>query len=561
MRLQRDIRKVLLLFPPTRIGNESHPACLPPMGLMYLAAVIRGQYEVRILDATVEDYHNITPMPGGFQRFGLSYAEIRRRIEDFRPDLVGMTCLWASSAPVIRDLTAMIKQIDPAILTVIGGAAPTYSAESFFEEDPHLDFIALGEGEYTFRDLLARLCTGEDLTDVDGLAYRMPDGALHVSPRTAFIDDLDELPFPARDLVPLERYFEIGRPQSLSSKSRRNTSFMSSRGCTARCIFCSSTKFWGGTLRVRSPENVLAEMRELKERYGVEELQFVDDNLTSNRKAAMQIFEMMVREKLGFHWSTPNGIAIWTMTPQMVDLMKAAGCYEVTLAFESGVQEVLTDIVKKPLRLAQAVDATAYVKSVGIRTNAFFIVGFPGETLDQMRQTFRFARTVKVDSAAFYVATPLPGTELLQICEEKGYLPKGFKFEDANYSRPMLTTPDFTPEQLERLAVTEFWKFNLYTLFSDPVRFFRKHGSIFKNPRFAADLLFRLSRKLGRVVWKAIRGPFVRRSPEIPPVAAPAASSAEGPLYPRVEPIVSVRAQAIARRRAREQEKAAAGPS
>jgi magnesium-protoporphyrin IX monomethyl ester (oxidative) cyclase len=555
MKLQRDIQRVLLLFPPTRIGNESHPACLPPMGLMYLAAVIRPDYEVRILDATVEEYYNITPMPGGFQRFGLAYPQIRRRIEEFRPDLVGMTCLWASSAPVIRDLTAMIKEIDPSILTVIGGAAPTYSAESFFQRDPHLDFIALGEGEYTFRDLLARVRSGEDLADIDGLAYRKPDGSLHVSPRTAFISNLDELPFPARDLVPLEKYIEIGRPQSLSSKSRRNTSFMSSRGCTARCIFCSSTKFWGGTLRVRSPENVLAEMRQLKECWGIEELQFVDDNLTSNRKAAMQIFDMMVHERLGFHWSTPNGIAIWTLTPPMVDLMKAAGCYEVTLAFESGVQEVLTEIVKKPLRLAQAAEATAYVKSVGIRTNAFFIVGFPGETLDQMRETFRFARTVKVDSAAFYVATPLPGTELLQICEEKGYLPAGFRFEDANYSRPMLTTPDFTPEQLERLVVAEFWKFNLYTLITDPVRFFRKHGSIFKNPRFAADLVWRLGRKLFRVIWKAVRRPASRAPQPMPAAPEPAA----GQLYPRVEPIVSLRTQAIARRRARERDRATAG--
>lgn len=551
MKLQRDIQKVLLLFPPTRIGNESHPACLPPMGLMYLAGVIRNDYEVRILDATVEDYYNVTPMPGGFQRFGLPYDEIRRRIEEFRPQVVGMTCLFASTIPVIRDLTSIIKSIDPGILTIIGGAYPTYRAEECLTVDRNLDFVALGEGEYTFRDLLGRLREGGDLSTIDGLAYREGEHAIHVSPRTAFVENLDELPFPARDLVPLEKYFEIGRPQSLSCRSRRNTSFMSSRGCTARCIFCSSTKFWGGTLRVRSPENVLREMRELKDRYGVEELQFVDDNLTSNKKAARQIFEMMVRENLGFHWSTPNGIAIWTLVPDMVDLMKASGCYEVTLAFESGVQEVLTEIVKKPLRLAQAQDATAYIKQAGIRTNAFFIVGFPGETLEQMRATFRFARTVKVDSAAFYVATPLPGTELLQICEEKGYLPPGFKFEDANYSRPVLSTPEFTPEQLERLVVTEFWKFNLYTMFSDPVRFFGKHGSIFKNPRFALDLILRLGRKLGRVAWKALKKPFVR---ELPAEPAPAPPRSDLPLYPTVEPIVSVRTQAIARRRAREEE-------
>jgi anaerobic magnesium-protoporphyrin IX monomethyl ester cyclase len=558
MKLQRDIQRVLLLFPPTRIGNESHPACLPPMGLMYLAAAIRGDYDVRILDATVEDYYTITPMPGGFQRFGLPYPEIRRRIEQFRPDIVGMTCLWSASAPVIREIGAIIKDVDPRILTIIGGAAPTYAAESFFAEDPSLDFIALGEGEHTFRDLLARLRTGRELSDVDGLAYRRPDGSVHVSPRTAFIEDLDSLPFPARDLVPLEKYFAIGRPQSLSCKSRRNTSFMSSRGCTARCIFCSSTKFWGGTLRVRSPENVLAEMRQLKEIYGVEELQFVDDNLTSNKKAARQIFEMMVREQLGFHWSTPNGIAVWTLTPEMVDLMKQAGCYEVTLAFESGVQEVLTDIVKKPLRLSQAVEATAYVKSVGIRTNAFFIVGFPGEKLDQMRETFRFARTVQVDSAAFYVATPLPGTELLQICQEKGYLPEGFRFEDANYSRPMLTTPEFTPDQLERLVVSEFWRFNLYTLLSDPLRFFRKHGSIFKNPRFAADLLLRLGRKLGRVVWKAALRPFTQ-GPQPGEPALPGPGPAPRAVTPAVEPIVSLRSQRIAARAMRKQERSPAG--
>ncbi len=555
MQLQRDIQKVLLLFPPMRNAKENHRACLPPMGLMYLASVIRDDYDVQILDATVEDFYNVVPLAGGFQQFGLSYPEIRRRIEAFKPDLVGMTCLFSQVIPVIRDLCRMVKEIDAEVPTVIGGAYPTYLAGECLE-DPNLDFVALGEGEYTFRDLLGRIRQGSDLSDIDGLAYRNRDGTLHVSPRTAYIPNLDDLPFPARDLVPMEKYFSISRPQALACKSRRNTTFMSSRGCTARCTFCSSTKFWGGTLRVRSPGNVLAEMREIKEKYRVEELQFVDDNLTSNRKAARQIFEAMVSEKMDLHWSTPNGIALWTLTPEMLDLMKEAGCYELTLAFESGVQEVLTEIIKKPLRLAQAEEITRYIKEIGIRTNAYFIVGFPGETVEQMRQTFRFARRVKVDSAAFFIATPLPGTELLESAERHGYLPPDFKFEDALYTRAVLTTPEFNPRQIERLVFVEFCWFALYTLATDPRRFFRKHASIFKNPRLAASLVLGLLRKLGSVA-----GNMVWRKPpkELPrEVLGEAPSKQVSRVREKVEPIVSLRSQAIARQRDKRRKKEAA---
>lgn len=471
---RRPVRRVLLMFPPTRLGRELLPRLMPPLGISHLAAVLRDDYEVRLFDATADDFDNVVELPRGFRRNGASYDRIREVIEEWQPDFVGMTCLFSSIWPVVRELSALVKDIDPSIHTATGGCHPTFLARRCLEEAAELDFVVKGEGEYALRDLLAALNAGSDLRAVDGLAFRDSDGAIQVNEKVGFIPDLDALPYPARDLLDM-RLYEGGTFHGISETHRKVAVMYSSRGCAAKCIFCSSVEFWGHNYRYRSPASLLDEMEMLVDRYGIEEIQFEDDNLTQNKRRAREIFEGMIARGLSERivWSTPNGIALWALDVPLLQLAKEAGCYQLTLAVESGNQQVLDNIVHKPLQLSKARDLAREIKVLGLDTNAFFIIGFPGETLADMRDTFAFARELDLASACFFIAQPLPGTRLYDISVRNGYLPPDFRFEDASYSRGVISTPDWSAEEVQKLANVELLKYQLRANLRNPGRLVR----------------------------------------------------------------------------------------
>jgi magnesium-protoporphyrin IX monomethyl ester (oxidative) cyclase len=470
---RRPVKRVLLMFPPTRLGKELLPRLMPPLGISHLASVIRDDYEVRLLDANGTDFEQVVDLPRGFRRNGMSYDAIREVIEEFRPDFVGMTCLFSSVWPVIAELCEVIKDVDPGILTAAGGCHPTFLTRQCMDETPAIDFIVKGEGEYSLRDLLKTLNAGGDLRTVDGLAFRH-DGGVFINEKVGYIPDLDGLPYPARDMLDLDMY-SGGMHHGISETHRKVAVMYSSRGCAAKCIFCSSVEFWGHEYRHRSPESLLDEMEYLVETYGIEEIQFEDDNLTQNKLRARRIFEGMIAR--GLHkklvWNTPNGIALWALDSDLLRLAREAGCYQLTLAIESGNQEVLDNVIHKPLQLEKARDLAKTIKELGIDTNAFFIIGFPGETLEDMRDTFRFARELDLNSACFFIAQPLPGTRLYDISLRNGYLPPDFKFEDATYSRGVISTPDWTAEQVQKLANNELLKYQLRANLKNPGRIWR----------------------------------------------------------------------------------------
>jgi magnesium-protoporphyrin IX monomethyl ester (oxidative) cyclase len=484
--VRRPVERVLLMFPPTRLGKELLPRLMPPLGISHLAAVIRDDYDVRLLDANGRDFEQVVELPRGFRRNGMSYEDIRAVIEEFRPDFVGMTCLFSSVWPVIRELCDLIKSIDPSIHTACGGCHPSFLTRQCLEEADNLDFIVKGEGEYALRDLLQTINSGGDLRLVDGLAFR-EGGSILVNEKVGFIPDLDALPYPARDLLDLDLY-SGGTHHGISETHRKVAVMYSSRGCAAKCIFCSSVEFWGHDYRYRSPESLLDEMEHLVDTYGIEEIQFEDDNLTQNKRRARLLFEGMIER--GLHeklvWNTPNGIALWALDPDLLRLARQAGCYQLTLAIESGNQEVLDNVIHKPLQLEKARALAQTIKELGIDTNAFFIIGFPGETLADMRDTFRFARELDLNSACFFIAQPLPGTRLYDISLRNGYLPPDFRFEDATYSRGVISTPDWSAEQVQKLANTELLKYQLRANFKNPGRLWRA----FRNdPRAVARIV------------------------------------------------------------------------
>jgi len=492
----KPLRRLLFIFPPTRLHREGVKQSVPALGAGYLAAVARDRADVAILDAVAEGFETERSSTHGFFIYGLSMERIAERIRSFAPDFVGITCLYSSTFPVVAELCSVAKSVAPHAVTMVGGTHPTFLAERCLRETPDLDMIALGEGEQVLLDLLDAASTGRSVETVSGVAFRDPvSSAVVVNPNTHYIDDLDSLPFPAWDLLPVERYQEIGIPHLIVSKKRRFGTMITSRGCPASCTFCSSWKFWGNRYRARSANNVLNEIEYLKNTFNISEIQFEDDNISLNRKRFHEIVTGMIDRDLDLSWSTPNGIALWALDVDLIHRMKKSGCYELALAFESGCQNVLDTIIHKPLNLEKAIPLVREIHRAGIRTSSFFIVGFPGETLEQMKQTFTLPRRLGLTYAWFFIANPLPGSEIYAVCNKNGYLVDDFEFENNSFSRCNIHTPEWTPQEVERLAHREFFKFNLYNLLRRPGSLLKRYRSLIANPKLIVQIIRSLIRR------------------------------------------------------------------
>ena len=476
--MPRPIKKAMLVFPPMANVRFTNNICALPMGIAALAAWVREHTEVQVavLDAVVEGYNRTEPLSGDVVRFGLGFDEIQRRIEAYGPDLLGVSCLFSSQFPFVREIARRARLADPDLFIITGGSYPSFLPEHCLSTSD-VDAVALGEGELPLAAVIAARNAGHPLAGTPGLAVK-EDGRVTVSAERNYLADLDRLPVPARDLFPVERYFAVNLPMQSISKSRRNLSVATSRGCPYRCRFCSSTRHWGQRLRLRPVAAVLDELQHLKDAYAIGEVKFEDDNLTFDEQRAKALFRGMIDRRLNLHWNTPNGIAVRHLDDEMLGLMKRSGCYELTLAVESGDPDVLKNIIHKPMDLAEAETAAARIKAHGIETAGYFIVGFPGETRSQVENTLSFAYRLKLDRVYIFMYTPLPGTPLAEQAMADGLVREGFDFEaENNYFLPSVQLADLTAAELTALQRRAFWKSNLRLLVTRPDRFVKKYGS------------------------------------------------------------------------------------
>ena len=229
----------------------------------------------------------------------------------------------------------------------------------------------------------------------------------------------DELPCPARYLLDMERYFAINRPHGPQT-SPRVANLITIRGCLGACVFCAVHGIWGKHYLVRSVPEVLGEIRKLVECYRVEEVQFEDDNLTFDRVRAAELFRGLIREFLNLWWGGANGVAAWALDDELLELMARSGCHFVTLAVESGSQRVLTEVIRKPLKLAGEKRCARRLRTLGVRVDAMLIIGLLGETKAEIEETIRNALNLNLDDVSFFIDTPYPGTELYKRCVANG---------------------------------------------------------------------------------------------------------------------------------------------
>jgi radical SAM superfamily enzyme YgiQ (UPF0313 family) len=480
---KQKYEKVMLINPPNTMPKNSVRRLTTPLGLMYLGAALKENgYEVNILDTTCEGYFN-TISSGEMITYGLSDREILQKIDEYNPDIVGITSMFTAHQANSLNTCSIIKSNYPNLPIVIGGIHPSLNPVETIN-NPYIDYVVIGEGEYRFVNLLSKLNKNQ-LPDFDGIAYKNK-GRVRLNPMFSRITDLDKLPFPARDLVNIENYIQIGVPFGPFSRKDRVEQILTTRGCPFSCNFCSTVEYWGHHFRTRSVENVINEIDELVSKYHIQEIQFTDDNLTANKKRAKEFFRKL--RQYNISWSTPNGLMIQTLDEEMINLMAESGAYQVSFAVESGSQRVLREIINK--KVPSKLDVQKYINGFhknNVQVHGLFIVGFPGEAREEIQQTLDYPFELGFDSASFFIAHPMPGSRLYRECEQKGYLEHSLIGKDLQHSAIKIpkNSPDFVMhgEELEKLVDDTTRKLNEHIKYKNPdawekkfEQFLKKHG-------------------------------------------------------------------------------------
>lgn len=447
------IKKILLMEVPVSRPNDFDKTkvrigIVPPIGLAYIAAVLRKNgFDIKIIDCLIEGSLEGRPYDKDKIRYGLSDEEIKNVIIKYSPDLVGVSCLFSAKVYDMLNICRIVKEVNPKIITITGGAHPTTTYYEVLEDD-NLDFVLLGEAEYSTLNLINTINNSADLSKVDGLAYK-ENKKIKLNPKTKYIENLDDLPLPARDLLKMDIYIRSSSPHS-GIKRQPFTSIITSRGCPARCSFCVIRHLWGEKPRYRSAKNVLFEIEHLIDNYGIKEIHFEDDNLTAIKKRAIEIFNGIIEKGWDLTLNSPSGLTIYSLDEELLLLMKKAGYYSISVAIESGDKDILK-LMRKPVNLEKAKEIIKNAREIGLKTKGFFILGYPGETKEKMQKTVNYAATVGLDWALFFIATPIPGSELDKLCREKGYLID----ENLEYTKLFyvsnIKSPEFTPDYVENL--------------------------------------------------------------------------------------------------------------
>jgi len=448
--------KVCLINPPILLPKDWKGVVrvFQPIGLAYIAAFLeKNGYEVVILDAFAEGWKK-THDKDGKKYCGISYEDIAKKVKEISPDVAGIMSLSAHAQSSYWTAEA-VKNADKNITVVVGGPHASVRPKDCLSSE-NIDFVVMGEGEHTFLELIKAIeknATGL-LKSIDGIGFKENDEAV-INKMREPIKNLDEIPFPARHLLPMEKYFEAGKSLQTSRVTpKRSTTVITSRGCPFNCIFCSVNLTMGRVWRARSPENVVAEVKQVINDYRIEEIMFEDDNMSFDKKRMEAICDLIINEKIKFSWYAPNGLRADTLDETLLRKMKDAGCKEIYVAPESGDQEVVNKIVGKNLDLKKVEEIVAMCKKVGIDVGCFFVIGMPGETKENIKRTIEFARRLRsmgAKSCSFFVASPFYGTRLYSISREKRYLTRndGKEIEEGFLNLDaMIKTPEFSPEEI-----------------------------------------------------------------------------------------------------------------
>jgi len=484
----------MLVRPPQQFYHAAFPRgprLSLPIGLLSLGSFLeRNGIEVKIYDAFVEgsgfdkqdaklkelsDYPMNRAVDGKsdgssankLMHFGATFEEMREAMARYQPDIVAITNLFRENTNETLECARIARQVAPDAVIAIGGPNANADAESMLTQKPEIDLVGLGDGEHILLELVEWKRGKRALNTIEGLVYRDAQGVFHRTEKRAFLQDLDSLGELNYGMIHLDRYFSYEKA-GIMSRARyeydggeKSVSLVNSRGCPYKCTFCSIHIHAGRKFRTYSEEHVLNHLQNLVENHGVKHIHFEDDNLTLDRPRFMRIMQGVLDRGLKFTWDTPNGVFANTLDEEMLELMKKSGCVYLVIGVESGDQDVLDNVIrKKPLTIKKIVEVFQLGKKVGLDIHAFYIVGFPRETKENIMTTLNFA----LDSLKKWdviphlaIARADPGTELYREAKEGGFLRTNVEMANASgvhadrFVRHTIETPEFTTHELEEL--------------------------------------------------------------------------------------------------------------
>jgi anaerobic magnesium-protoporphyrin IX monomethyl ester cyclase len=439
---------ILLINPPAEnelVGNnppiiDEERGYNPPLGLLYIAAYLEkhSNHKIEVLDAQVE---------------GIGYDELETKVAEKKPDVVGITTMTFTLIDVLKTVQ-LVKRVDENIRVVLGGPhVHLYPNETI--DIPGVDYLVLGEGEVALAQLIEGLDDNDRLEKITGLVFKVDGDVVNTGIRD-MIDNLDELPFPARHLTPYWRY------SSLLAKRMPITTMFTSRGCPYRCAFCDRPHL-GKKFRARTAENVADEMEECVN-MGIHEFLVYDDTFTIDRQRVLDICDEIIRRKLDIGWDIRARVD--TVTKDMLKRLREANCERIHYGVEAGTDRILK-VLRKGITLEQARGAFKMTKEVGISTLAYFMIGSPTETRGEILQTIEFAQKLDPDFVHITILTPFPATAIYRKGLEEGVFESDFWREFA--ANPTLGfEPEYWEENLSREELLELVAYAYKSFYARP---------------------------------------------------------------------------------------------
>ncbi|MBT8172168.1 B12-binding domain-containing radical SAM protein, partial [Candidatus Bathyarchaeota archaeon] len=413
--------QITLVNPPYPAGSHRHPPFIP-LGIGYLAAVLeKDGYAVNVIDC---------------QALNLTLNEVERELRKRKPDVVGLTSTTLTYKSALK-IIKLAKKTLPDCVTIIGGSHVTFWDENALNECPSLDVVVRKEGEITLVELVQRIDAGKSFHDVVGTTCRN-NGTIVKNPDRPYLENLDELPYPAVHLFPIEQFNKYG-----------NIIFpvMTSRGCVYWCDFCTAVRMFGKRYRMRSPKKVVDELEYLYKKYGEKQYTFYDDAFTVNQARTEEICNEILKRGLNIKWDCETRVDM--VSKDLLLKMKKAGCIAVWYGVEAGSQKV-RDSMGKGISNQQTLNAFKWTQEAGLIAVASIILGFPGETRETAWESVRLLRKINPDEIGIYIATPYPGTPMYDHVKKMDWL-KIHDFDRYDTATPTFESPTLSMKEIKEI--------------------------------------------------------------------------------------------------------------
>ncbi len=466
--------RILLLNPYFTLKSPDRAYPAEPLGLMSVATYLIRESEaasididMKIVDAMMMGPDQPTSVEYGF-RSGMTDEELRLLLDDYKPDLVGISNNYTAGLCNVLGLSCLTRQVLPDALIVVGGAHATLDHEELIKK-PSIDVVVRSEGEETFKELVFALFRGESLNGIQGITHEC-GGHVIVEEDRDLIEDINTLPVPDRSLIAYEDYLKHTAYCYALTKNSPVATIFTSRGCPYKCIFCSTQRVWRNKWRARSAENVLAEIKYLHDTYGANEIAFQDDQLIGDKNRMKDLCRLLIRENMGISIIAPPGISPALVDAETLVLMRKAGFYRICLSIDVGSKQAQS-FVRKPVNLDAMRGIVRKANSIGLWTYATFVIGFPDETIEDVQQTVKYAYGLKLDHVIFYIAQPYLGSELYQIYLAEGLIDRDVVNQHHLPSESLYGTKNISAADLERLRDSAAGRYRRHHFmhFFDPV--------------------------------------------------------------------------------------------